>query len=151
MGDIERTDKNKNFEKALDYYYKVCILNPDKSDVYFKIGFCYEKIKNYDEAITNYKKTIRRNPKNFIAHKNLAMCYLRFGDRNRGLASLLDAHKLNNKDIEIILKLADIYSKDETKLAEAESFIRKALALNPDLPETIVSLGKLYEKQGKYD
>ena len=48
-----------------------------------------------------------------------------------------------------MLKLGEIYLRDETKLAEAKSIIKKCIEANPNLAEGYIQLGRIYEKEDK--
>lgn len=85
LGDIEFHDNQKNYEKALEYYYESCNLKGSNVNIYIKLGKTYEKLREFDEAITNLRKAIRRDKKNFTAYYRLGLCYIRNNMREEGV------------------------------------------------------------------
>ena len=57
-------------------------------------------------------------------------------DNNRidGLKYLIEANKLEPNDLDTLLKLADIYLRDQKSYHNVHQLIRKALALEQGIP-----------------
>jgi|TARA_B110000285_G_scaffold233319_1_gene306726 tetratricopeptide (TPR) repeat protein len=97
-----------------------------------------------------FKKALRKDKKNFVANYKLGLVYIRNNQRKEGLKSLLVAHEIEPEDIETLLKISEIYLRDDQRLDEAERYIKMALELDNDIPEAHISLGRIYDKKG-YD
>lgn len=151
LGDIEYSEKNKKYTKAVEYYHKSNDLKANNINIYIKLGKALEKLRDFDEAIAFLKKALRRDKNNFLAHYRLAICYIRNNMRQEGIESLKRAHEVNPKDVETMLKLSEIYLRDENKLAEAEHMIKSVLSIDNSLPEANLNLGRILEKRGKND
>ena len=54
---------------------------------------------------------------------------------------------MNDNDIELLTKLGELYSKDETKQAEAEEILNRAITIDDRNADTHLALGKVYERQ----
>lgn len=77
--------KTHKYDKALIYYDKSLILNPDYIDTINNIGVVYEKLGRSDKAIYYYNLAISKEPKFDLAPFNLALLYFNTGDRERSL------------------------------------------------------------------
>ena len=151
LGDIEFSEKNKRYAKAVEYYHKSNDLEANNINIYIKLGKALEKLREFDEAIAFLKKALRRDGNNFQAHYRLASCYNRNNMRQEGIDSLKRAHAANPTDVETMLKLSEIYLRDDSELAEAEKMIRELLAIDNTSPEANLNLGRVFEKKGKND
>ena len=49
------------------------------------------------------------------------------------------------------MKLSEIYLREENKLQEAEKYVKLALEIDPNLPEALITLGRIQEKNGFED
>ena len=153
LGDIEYSEKNKRYTKAVEYYHRSNELKANNVNIYIKLGKAFEKLREFDEAIAFLKKALRRDKNNFLAHYRLALCYIRNNMRQEGIESLKKAHAVNPSDVETMLKLSEIYLRDDSKLVEAEQMTKKILAIGEQntLAEATLNLGRVLEKQGKND
>ena len=50
------------FNSALEYYLKAVKISDSDYDIYYKLGFCYEKLKNISKAKEYYQKYIDKAP-----------------------------------------------------------------------------------------
>ena len=58
---------------------------------------------------------------------------------------------LDADDVSTLVKLGEIYAKMADKQGEAMRMLKKAVAQEYEIPEAHMTLGRLYEKQGKED
>lgn len=150
LGDIAYHDENMDYVQAKDYYISALEAKPNSADLYVKVGKCHEKLREFDDAIAMLKKALKRDKKNFVANYKIGLVYIRNNQRKEGLKALLAAHDLEPDDIETLLKISEIFLRDDQRLDEAEKFIKLALELDNDIPEAHISLGRIYDKKG-YD
>lgn len=148
LGDIAYHDTNMNYESAKEFYLAALKCKPNSADLYVKVGKCHEKLREFDDAIVVLKKALKRDKSNFVANYKLGLVYIRNNQRKEGLKALLAAHQLDPDDIETLLKISEIYLRDDSRLDEAERFIKLALELDNDIPEAHISLGRIYDKKG---
>jgi tetratricopeptide (TPR) repeat protein len=116
LGDIEQCSKVLNFEQALVLYKEASDLKPNKIEVYLKLGRTYERIKDYEEAISNFKKALRRNKKSFMAWYRMGLACMKCGLRKDGIEALLKAYKIDPDNVSCLVKLGEIYSRDDKKM-----------------------------------
>ena len=113
LGDLEQCDKVLNFQKALEFYREASRLKPNKIEVYIKIGKTDERLRDYEDAISNYKKALRRNKYHFESLYRLGCACIKHNSIREGLEALTRAHKIDPNDVHCLLKLGELYSRDE--------------------------------------
>ncbi len=59
----------RDYQQAIFYYQKLLKEKPDTPQVFFKMGFCYEKIGKMEEARQSFRKVILLRPKSAIAKR----------------------------------------------------------------------------------
>jgi tetratricopeptide (TPR) repeat protein len=77
--------KMKDYSKALEFYKKAELFNPDKRWLINKLGFCLMKVGDYDQALFYYNKLLDQDPENQKVLLNIANCYLNKGDYDQAL------------------------------------------------------------------
>ena len=80
----------------------------------------FEKLRDLDEAIATYKKALRRDKNNFTCYYRIGCVYIKNNMKKEGIEALLQAYRLNSEDIDTLVKLGEIYSKDDQKIDQAE-------------------------------
>lgn len=151
LGDIECCDSVQNFEKALTLYKEASDLKPNKIEVYLKLGRTYERVRDYEEAISNYRKALRRNKKDFTSWYRMGLVSIKSNLREEGIEALIKAHNIEPNDVNCLVKLGEIYSRDDQMLLQAEQYLQRALEIDDQLPEAHVALGRILDKKGMDD
>jgi tetratricopeptide (TPR) repeat protein len=151
LGDIEYQDVSKDFQKAIDNYLLSAKANPDNVDVYIKSAKTHEKRREFEESITLLKKALRRDPRHFVANYRIGLCHIRNDNKNDGLKFLNVALSINPNDGDVLLKLGEIYLRDDDTVVQAKDMIRNVLRINPESPEAHILMGRISEKQENHD
>ncbi len=113
----------------------------DQSEKYLQAGFAYFQEHDYDRAIENYEKAIALGTKSPGAYNMLGLSY-RFKFQQTGKPELQQneinafqkALNLDPKYGEAMVNLGTTYYARGEK-AQAATWFKKALALNPNHPE----------------
>ena len=96
----------KAYEKALVYYKKAEILNPENSWLIKKLALCYKNIMQYDIAATYYNKAIEKNDTNLNLVMNLGHCLLQSGHIDNALKCYYKVEYLDEKSNRAIRPIA---------------------------------------------
>lgn len=80
----------------------------------------------------------------------MGLIHIRNNSKDEGLKCLLKAHELDPTEIDTLLKLSEIYLRDNNTV-RAEKYIKIVLEMDPNLPEAQVTLGRIYEQKGDED
>ena len=78
LGNLYAQSKN-NPSKALPYFEKAVILDPDIPDGFLNLGNTYFLLANFDQAIISYKKAQLFNPQSPNALVNVGRVYIYLG------------------------------------------------------------------------
>jgi tetratricopeptide (TPR) repeat protein len=131
---------NKNMkEQAIDAFEKSLQLNPEYTQAHYNLGRIYLLSGHIDEAIDKFKEAIRIRPHYLKAHSNLASAYLKKDMLEEAI-----------QECEEVLDLGYAHLiKGRTDQAKKEA--KRAISLDPKLPQPHNILGLLLEKEGRFD
>jgi len=73
----------------------------------------------------------------------LGWVFVRTKQYEEGVETLKIAIQIEPENSEVLTKIGEVLLRDDTKLDEAEGFLKKALALNPEQNDAIVALGRI--------
>ena len=105
----EDINNEANYTYILFYLSLASSLDPKLNESYFYSAQIYQLLKNLQKAEMLYKK-INQNHNLYIeSQKNIAFNKVTMGFFNEGEEILLELIKKNNKNVSLILALADIY------------------------------------------
>ena len=124
LGDLENSEKVKNYKQALEYYREASSLKSNKLEIYIKIGMTSEKLRDYEDAISNYKKALRRNKNHFESLFLLGKVCIKSNHLKEGMEALIRANKIDPNNLNCMLKLGELYSRDYSTLQDAEKYLK---------------------------
>lgn len=112
-----------------------------------------ERTALYAEAQKYFEQSIEKKRNFAVAHYYLAVVFSRMKETDRAIASMQDALDIDQENLSYQNSLALLYqSRDgEGDLALAENLFKKVLGKNANFIDVRLSLGLLYEAQGKRD
>ncbi len=126
-GNNEKAQRNLNM--AIDK-------DPNNPTIYFAVGTTYDQMGNIELAEKNYKKAIELKPDYFDAIYNIGALYF-----NQGVKLFEAADKIIEPDL---------YAKEKEKFdaawLKALPNLERALELQPDDQNTLISLKQLYAR-----
>jgi hypothetical protein len=73
------------YERAINDFSKVIMINPNNTKAYYNRGVCYMKIEECEKAISDFTEVINREPKNSDAYYNRAGCYKKTGKNDKAV------------------------------------------------------------------
>ena len=53
--------------------------------------------------------------------------------------------------MDVLTKLGEVLLREPNSLEEAESYLKKAIEIDPNLADALVALGRVYEKKNEVD
>jgi serine/threonine-protein kinase len=121
---------------------------------YANLGSLYNSQRRYSEAAAAAEKALQFNDKDFIVWANLAAAYEGLKNesklaaaQDRELPLLEAAAQSNPRDAYVQCRLALLYATKKLR-DKALSHAQSALALSPDDPDVLETVGEAYEKLG---
>ncbi len=101
--------QSNNYNKAIEFYRKAILLDPNFIDAYDNCGLSYRRLGNLDSAAYFYKASIKIDPTAVIAHGNLAIVYSEKGDLENAIKEYEEISKYHPNDPEASYGIAGIY------------------------------------------
>lgn len=126
-------------------------MKPQRIEIYLKLGRTYERIRDYEEAISNYRKALRRNKRDFEALYRMGLVCIKSDMRKDGIDALTKANRVQPDDVGCLMKLGEIFSRDDKRLDKAENYLLRALEIDNELPEAHLTLGRILDKKAQDD
>lgn len=122
----------ENYEKALKMYQEFLETAPADSDVYGKIGFCYEHLGEIEIAKTYYLKAIMENPSNSMALFRMGECHMFEEKWEDAIHYYNQAIEADCDREEYLIAIAEAYFKNKNT-KQAKIFFQKATDMAPEL------------------
>ncbi|MDD4609671.1 MAG: tetratricopeptide repeat protein [Bacteroidaceae bacterium] len=111
--------EKKYFEEAISVFQEINEAAPARSsEIYQKIGFCYQKVGDYAKAIENYILADIHQPDHFWTIHHLALCYKKKGELDQAILYYQKATKLQPDHLPTIFQLANTLATNK-QFAEA--------------------------------
>ena len=124
---LMRTQKFAEAAAALD---KAITLNIASKEVFFDLGSVYEELRDFGKAADAYVKFLETKPVNSAnGYLRLGMCRMQIQDYEGAVEALLEAQKIQPRDIKTNYSLAEALWKS-AKLDLAEQVFRQLAEIN---------------------
>jgi len=104
----------------------------------------------YRKAQNIYETLIKHDPSNAYFLKQLAVCQVNLGKSEKALANFHKANRLNPKDSDINIHIANLYLRSND-LQAALQIINSGLEFDQDLYQLIKARAEILYKMGVYD
>jgi tetratricopeptide (TPR) repeat protein len=126
----------------------------DSPEVHMTFGRAYGNSDYTPRAVAEFRKVIAENPRFPGAHYSLAAALLSAGQDE---TTMLEVEIELNKELAIspndFLTFAALgrIAASKQKYSEAESYLKRAISLNPKNPDAFLYLGQMYFNTGRAD
>lgn len=140
-------DELNDHKKALHFYNRAALSNPDFAPVYNNIASILDREGKYELAHDYFLKAIRLRPDSSVINYNLGLFYLRERQTEKAIHHL---HRVSNQKEfadRIFLYLGIAY-KQKGQLGRAVTYFRMALKINPGNTRTYLHLAEVYYRVG---
>lgn len=142
-------EKFGDYEEAVKSLEKAISLNPDNYVYYYNAAVLSGMVRDYDKSIYYYLKTIEKNPNHIESYVNLANA-IKKNDSNKAIEYLIKAYKINPKEENLLLSLAQSY-KDIYKNDESIKILNELLNNNPLNSEAYSQMAMNYMDLCQYE
>jgi Tetratricopeptide repeat. len=136
------------FEKALPYFEKA-LENKWTVDTLFAYGLTLYQLKRYEPAIGRFEEVKGLDPEYSSVYLPLAKAYDHMGDLKRAIDTAEEGVVKNPYQKELP-HLAGTLHRKQGDDAKAEEWFRKALDIDPEYEEALLSLSRLLLDQERY-
>jgi predicted Zn-dependent protease len=133
--------------KAIANYRRILELDPERDEArLFLAEYLATRFQAYQEARTHFARLHEKKPRDPEVTVGLARCYRQLGDSNKARA-ILDALPAECQDNTEWLFLRGQLALEGRQLAEAEKWLRRAVARNPYYSTALYTLSQCLEQQ----
>ena len=132
-------------------YKRAIVLRPDLVRHYNNYALLLMREKRLDEALTQAQTAVKTDPNSYLARQTLAQAYLLRGNLQTAFAHYDQAISMGRDPALVARALSDraAYLARQGQFPEAEQIVRKALTLNPLLPEARRNLVLILISEGR--
>lgn len=141
-------DRHEN-EAAVNDFTRALEIDPEISVGYMNRGYVYNDMRLASKAEQDFRKALALNPQYGEAHLGLAFSLLQLRSSTAALKEAHIAGKLLPDSEALHLVKAEAY-RQRVMLVRAEAEYKKALALNPKVPNTYIALADVQYRQRQY-
>lgn len=136
-------------EAAVMLYKKALKLEPDNTYVLFSLGAAYQALHQYEDAKNTYGQLLAIDSNNQQAINNYLSLVAKISPA-RALKYLQELEKVNNNFSPVKAQIGMIYA-NIGEYALAESYLRKAITISPEIINYRYNLAILYDKMDRYN
>ena len=141
--------QEKNFQRVIDLLKKVILLQPDRYEIYLRLGLASSSLGNLKEAIEYFEKGASINPNSSPIYCNLGNIYAELGNKDLALKSYFRAIEIDPKNFNANYNLGSYYFKIDD-LENAEKYLNFAVNITPNHIYPYNSLFLLYDRSNNY-
>jgi tetratricopeptide (TPR) repeat protein len=142
-----------NYKEALESFKSAIYYNPEYAKAYFMLGVTYSRLRLYNEAIEAFDKCKSLKLTEPGINYALGLANFSIGNKNKGIALLMEEIKLNPKFIKPYNDIGIMYIKTN-KFNEAIMISQLGLkqnSSNSDKYNLYANMGAAFNKMGKYN
>jgi tetratricopeptide (TPR) repeat protein len=119
-----------------------------KAALFWRIAELAHRHQDYERVVAALSERVRLLPNEPIAYKDLGMALTRAGRNDEALIELLMSSFLGYEDAELLAAIGQIHL-NAGRLDAAELPLRRAVALDPRLPQARYALGNTLTRLGR--
>ena len=123
---------------------------PGPADFYVRLADACRQAGQRDRAMVHYRRVIEKDPQHRAGLTALAELLLEGGQVGEAIRVLEDSLVQSPREPVLLNSLAVAYGR-ESRFADAEKLVRRALSVDEDSPLTWLNLGVCLQAQGRND
>lgn len=139
----------EEYEGSADAYEKATEMDPWSFKDFFNLGKVTQAIKQFARAVKAYVAACNLEPEHYPAHIGAAQCYFELKEYDNSLSYAEKAKALDPDKAAPEQLLGDLFEAQKNH-PEAINAYRRALELEGNKPETMISLARAYLRSGRY-
>lgn len=149
--------KNKNYEKAIEYFEKAVKEDPEFAFAWDNLGINYRRLNNYDKAIESYNKSLELDPNGLMPLQNIAIVYQYKKEYSKAILAYEKLEEIDKNNPEVYYGIGNVYTtnlKDYEKgldnMCKAYNlYIEQKSPYRADAEKMISFIYSEMKKQGK--
>ncbi len=134
-------------KKALDQFKKATEIDPNSTEAWFKLGFCYALIKKNKYAVKSFEKVLKLNPNHTDAWYFMGVEY-EVGNKYREALECYEAVLTLNPNHALAWFQKGVIYGLKKKYRRAAQFLEKSIDISPN-SDSLRLLGAVYKDLGE--
>ena len=144
------TDAEAVLHAAVEHAETLSALQPDNPHAASILATKFLHDEQYDQAIVQLNRYKQSRPTDPSGYRGLVKMYLERGDNARALPELLTLARLDSDDVDLPVKIAEIYEARDQQ-GQAIYWLERAIHIDPYSQEIHEALGRLLMKASRCD
>ena len=136
-------------EGLIDRLRQYLEAEPKAWHVRYNLGVALAHAGEVDQALDEFRQVLAVSPKHLESMVNIGGIHLSRGDADQALKVLTSA--LSVWDLPVVRANLAVAFLQKDRLQEAERELKKALEMNPGMPDAWANLGSVYLRQGQLE
>ncbi|MCH8546065.1 MAG: tetratricopeptide repeat protein [Cryomorphaceae bacterium] len=132
----------KNDPMAIQYFKNAIALNPNRDDLYLKLGLSYANIEEYNAALEAYEKALQLNPRNDEVHFNIGFINISLQNYDLAIDNFNKAIDLKEMNVRAIYGRAFAYEMRGDVMNAAKDY-QTCLGMFPDYEPARIGLERI--------
>ena len=142
--------KQKDFETAEKHLKHALAIDTKDPRPHYLLGLCYQTWEKPTLALKVYNDAIARNADHFLAHFQIGLLNIGAEKWDEAKEAFLQTKRIRPRDVSALNNLGYIAIKGEGDFKTGIDLIHQALAIAPQNPDIMASLGSAYFNVGDY-
>jgi tetratricopeptide (TPR) repeat protein len=140
-----------DYDKAKIALNDALILQPADARIHFALGEVYSASNNQADAINNFRKAIQLLPDEPRYLEKLGLELVKAGEIDEAISTLEFALTKDKQNPYVYYTLGNLYARNLNDPNNAVSYFKRAVVLNPDIPDGYLNLGNTYSMLGNFE
>ena len=155
--------RNADWKDELSIFKSGLKVNQGNAKLFNNVGHAYEALDNYPEALRYFQKAVSVQPDDIGAHINVGRTFNHLQEFKAAEEAYLVAKSLlpqarpgkqytariAPQHLSVFLNLANLISKDLSRLEEADSLYRQAISMRSDYIQAYINRGDVLIKMNR--
>ena len=146
-GILEKAGRGMDAARELDAAAALPLV-AGKAALNWRAAEIYDLHQNFDRVTALLRQRVRLTPNSPTVHRQLGLVQSRLGESGEAFAELAMADLLGGADAESLTALGQLHLSAD-RLKDAESVLRRAVAMQPDRQDARYALGRTLVRQGR--
>lgn len=139
-----------NAEKAVEVLSRALQIDDGLADLHFHLATVLYDLENFEQAVEHFRATVALDPENAFAFNNLAYLFSERGSNlKEGLELVERALELDPENSAFLDTKGWLFYR-LGRYDEADAFVSKAIALQPEVGELHLHAGQIALARGRY-
>ena len=95
--------QENNFQKVIELLKKVILLQPNRYEIYFRLGLASNNLGNLKDAISYFEKAVLINPNSAPTFCNLGNLYAELNEKNLALKNYFKSIEIDYESENLLL------------------------------------------------